>query len=811
MKEQTPKTPRSIVRNHSPYSESIGPIVEEGFVAARVRALQGFSDQTQNVTPPLYPLTPCPLHVFESSDPPRPSFAFRRPLTGTDMPDTCTVKCFNAQIPCKNHPKLVDVSGIPAGSPDVASSVQSQKQQPSHGSTLPRRSSISDKGAQTPTLFKDVELPTGAERSQDRITIPSTMHNLMSRLERMDIDDVLAAKSSPSEKSILSPHAIKADLVEPQATWNCLSQTDDRNNDYVRKQPSKLRGSIADKLGSMVERGWVGGDIFGKGYGDDELASDVTGLNHHFSGTRADNQPNFLREIPRLKQASSYSESVSLSNPKNRSRSQQLGGQSIPPHVKPKEPREFVYRAPPKRAKREADRSHALNSPQRSSSDAGVRKLKTELAMWNGKRRAWTMHHLGRSESSQRHTQTEAFPATWPKYAWDHQSSKQGHGSVELPQSREGSTPKSDFDLVLRDEQLSQDSSALSKKNGSRPSSANTKSSTRSGSRSTSFFKKFPWYKLALVDKQPVAYSFLRRGCSDDRISTATRVAYSDPTSNNIERSHGVSKSHTPIGCGDEEDDNSPRSKTTLHQGPDDQRAIDAMTPYRKAYRQPSLPFMTSPQEMNDRQAHNQISRVLKRAPGSRATSFKIGERLSRCPDQISEEVVRQEHSTLREGRSRIQPRASSHSGSIEASTKVPVAAHILQSFHTQGLEVMEQLGEQSHTFSHAKSTNLHASENLENGSSGCETARPGQGFPARPNLSHRPRSDVVSLSPECLGNGTRSLPANVERSDQHGPMPREPQVGGKGIKKIQVTVTFDGAEDLVIEASLRKRNRHEH
>ena len=748
-KEQTPKTPRSIVRNHSPYSESTGPIVQEGFVAARVRALQGFPDKTQNATRSPYPLTPCPLHVYKSRNPTRPSFGFKP-----------------------------------------------QEQHPFPGTTMPRRSTTRDRrtGIPSATLSKDTMLPSSATRCQEHLTAPSTMHDLSSKLKRDDVDDAPLANALPSEKSILSPHAIKADLVEPLATWNCLSQTEDRNDDYVREQASKPRGSIADKLGSMVERGWVGGNVFGKVYGDDDLVLDTTKSSFQIRDTRVDSQTDSVEDIYQFKQVPSHSRSLSLSNAESRSESQHSEGQSTLPQVQQKKHKECMNQSPQKQGKREVKRSHALNSPQRSSSDAG---LQNELAMRKEKRRAWTLNHFGRSESKHRGIQPEAYPSSWTNYAWDYHSSKQGHESTGLPPSRENSVAQSGFDLSMpKDERLSHDSSALSKKNRSRRSSINTKSSTRSGSRSTSFFKRFPWYKVALVDKQPVASSVPKGGCRDNRISTATQAAYPDSNPKIIELSRGVSKSPTPIKCGDHEDDNRSDPKPAQPQDAIYQQAIDATTSCYIAYSQPFPQPMISPLEVKEQEAPKQTHRMIEHPLGSHNAS----------PDQLSNDVVRQEHGSAGAGRLRTQPKASSQPRSVDASSRLAAAGEVLQIFSTEGPEVMEQSRIQSPNSSHATSSD----KLLEKRSSGSETARPKDGLSARPSLSHGPRSDVASLTRQYLGNGTRSLPATVERSDQHRPTPREFQGGGKGIKKIQVTVTFDGAEDLVVEATLRKRDQHE-
>ena len=313
---QTPKTPRSIVRNHSPYSESIGPIVQEGFVAARVRALQGFVDQTQNATRSPYPLTPCPLHVYKSRNRTRPSCPLKTP-----------------------------------------------EQHPFPGIIMPRRSTVRDRltGVPSATLSKDIVLPSGAKRSQDSLTAPSTRHDLSPKIKRDDVDDAPLANSLPSEKPILSPNAIKADLVEPQASWNCLSQTKDRNDDYVREQAPKPRGSIADKLGSMVERGWVGGDVFGKVYSDDDLVFDTKESSFQISDTRADSRTDPVEEIHHLKQVRSQTRSLSLSNTEKRSESQHSEGQSTPPQVQQEKPREYMNQNPQKRRTREVKRSLALD------------------------------------------------------------------------------------------------------------------------------------------------------------------------------------------------------------------------------------------------------------------------------------------------------------------------------------------------------------------------------------------------------------------------------------------------------------------
>ena len=70
---QTPASERSIVRNHSPYCESTGPIVQEGFVASRIRALQDLHNKAQSTAHSRSPMIPCPprwLQIYSPRSPP---------------------------------------------------------------------------------------------------------------------------------------------------------------------------------------------------------------------------------------------------------------------------------------------------------------------------------------------------------------------------------------------------------------------------------------------------------------------------------------------------------------------------------------------------------------------------------------------------------------------------------------------------------------------------------------------------------------------------------------------------------------------
>ncbi len=798
-KERTPKTPRSIVRNHSPYCESTGPIVQEGFVAARVRALQGFSDQVQNAALSHSPLTPCP----------RPSLALKQALVGIGLPDSGIVKRFHTQILSNQDRNMVSAPGGSTSVSGVAPSFGRQEQQWSLEPTTPSRSYIRSRDPEklSPDMFEDNVHSSCAQGDTDHVTAPILPYGPLSELHH--IGNVHAEKSSRSEKSILGPHAIQADLVEPRATRYFLPQTEDCNNDYQHEQALKPRGSIADKLISMVEQGWEGGDTSGKFYSDDDFAPHNTESKFQsHDKSRSDS----LSEMPHLKQVPSFSRSLSVLTAETRSESQHSIGQANPSEVKQEETRAFVHRGLQKRGKRQVKRSSPANTPQRSSSDFGVHYQKPGLAAPEGKQRARTLHHLGRSSSNHSQMQIDVFPSIGPIYAWDHRSNGQNHGPTQSPPSRECASQRSGF--VVRDEQLKQDSAALLKNTSSRRSSSNAKESTRSASRSTSFFKKFPWYKVALVDKQPMVPSSSKGGCGNDRVSRnrasrATRAAQHDSAPNQIELSRRFGKSPTLIDNG-EENEESPKMENPSHQGSIDQDNIDATTSYSKASSHASLQLMASPQEMNERQSAEQFQRVPARPQDPYTASPRTGkDSLSGNPHQVAKHVVGHARRATRTGPTGTQPRFPSESGSIDASFESAISGAVLQPPHSRRPEEMEHSHMQSYTASNTKLMKLHADNRLEKGSSASETTRPEQGFTASPSRPHELRSEVINLIPKRSWTESGSLPASVDKK-QDGPVHQETR-GGKGIKKIQVTVTFDGAEDLVIEATLRKRNRQKH
>ena len=117
----------------------------------------------------------------------------------------------------------------------------------------------------------------------------------------------------------------------------------------------------------------------------------------------------------------------------------------------------------------------------------------------------------------------------------------------------------------------------------------------------------------------------------------------------------------------------------------------------------------------------------------------------------------------------------------------------------------------QSYDTSYAKSMKLQADSKYKHGSCDSPTVELDSESTASPNPSNGLGSKMDKSTSKRSGAWTDSVPANGHRSDQDRSVRREVKGRGNGIKKIQVTVTFDGAEDLVVEAKLKKKDQRDH
>ena len=794
MKEQSPRTPassRSIVRNHSPYCESTGPIVREGFVAARVRALQGFSHPAQIATRSHLPLTPCPprrLHVYKLRSPPRSSSAPKSLLTGAEMPRMGSVKHIRSEILSKDSRSLVSASGGSARSLSHAPSFPPQEKQPSLELATPGSLSMKGRRAGNPSLklFKDTVPSGSAQRNREHIKVPSAPGGILS--EDDQIGSVPMKVSSLSGEAILSPRAIQIDLVEPQATWSPFPQADGRGNSYFRQQILKPRASIADKLVSMVEQGWEEGDPFGKGYNDNEYLTHALKSESYPRDSRPDRGDDSSSQKLGLRKILPRNESYSVQTAPQQSELQPATRRYAPLR---NEPQTFVSRGSQKQMQLQPKRSSAVNTNQRSNSDFGVCYLKSESAVPRREQRAWTLPLFDRLTSDKGHIQRYVFPTLWPYHIRGHRSGVRDLRSTRSPPSSKGSLSQPGLDLRI----LGDEPAAVSKITGSRRSSSNTKGSTRSASRRTSFFKRFPWYKVALVDKHPEVQDSSKQGSNNYRALGSRRATQHDPTSSQIELLPSASNSHTLVGCGYEENDNATKTGTPKNQGSIGQQAPNALTSYYESSSQSSIQQTTSPQEVNAWRVLEQVDEAPRAPERSQKPHANSGSSAKAQPSS----------------RSGTLTRLLSHSGSTVASLESPISGYNSQSFQPLWPEVKDDPRLQLHDTSFANSTKLQADGRYKHGLCDSGTVKLDSESTTSPNPSNDFGSKMDKSTSKHFGGWTDSVPASGHRSDQGRLVRREVKGRGNGIKKIQITVTFDGAEDLVVEAKLKKKDQRDH
>ena len=203
----TPKSTASassIVRNDSPYCEASGPIVHEGFVAARVRAVQAKCDGTQQK------ISHSPMKIC-----PTPRWL---QITDHVVPPQCPLPSGRAAASQRR-----DISTEPA-------ILQFHSYRPQ-------------------SSFINTTMPI------DAVDIAASSPSL--------------EKVNEAEKSIPRHQTIRANNAKTYKGWSSSLHGVGYHHDIVGLEP-KLSSNcrIADKIGSLTDRGWVGYNIFGKAYND---------------------------------------------------------------------------------------------------------------------------------------------------------------------------------------------------------------------------------------------------------------------------------------------------------------------------------------------------------------------------------------------------------------------------------------------------------------------------------------------------------------------------------------------------------------
>ena len=287
----------SIRRNHSPFCESTGPIVREGFVATRIRALQELEAKALLGNRSHSPMVPCPPkngRIDETQRQYRPDTAVKPTVnvdaSGCDfVKNTCeavVLEDYEGRIGAMQSHGKRSVAASP-------SSNTSSHKRPIHTlqpeELLTASLELTSKG----DILVDLK-PSSDNLEQDEPQLQfarhtSTVHNPVRRfLERRDTEtampDVHTLRNSVAPKhdaplpsspeglmtrehhGILGPRPISVTLADASSISNSLRTEKLHGEKYGLKGrytlPEKyLRQSVADQLGDLVESSWVEGDI----------------------------------------------------------------------------------------------------------------------------------------------------------------------------------------------------------------------------------------------------------------------------------------------------------------------------------------------------------------------------------------------------------------------------------------------------------------------------------------------------------------------------------------------------------------------
>ena len=255
MKKWPPSSPssgKSIRRNHSPFCESTGPIVQEGFVAARIRILQGLQAQALVGNRSHSPMIPCP------------------PETGRHYEPGGSLRCGVRSIQAANDTFIVD-----DGKPTRAREVNALREQERRGD-LSTGDDYASTGLSTMSpnsKNEKAELDSSTRHTRDASkTLEMTNNSGSTKRTRRYTSSATSSESikvttrtpscsqepDVSEPEIFGPRPISSSLANASTLSNCFRQSDRddnrRGHEYEYSDTQRLpRKSVADNLGSLVE------------------------------------------------------------------------------------------------------------------------------------------------------------------------------------------------------------------------------------------------------------------------------------------------------------------------------------------------------------------------------------------------------------------------------------------------------------------------------------------------------------------------------------------------------------------------------
>ena len=761
------------MRYHSPYCEATGPIVQDGFVASRIRTLQALSNDAFKPIRSHSPMLDCPrpwLHDRQYHTPPIPASPARSSVEDHDGPKSETNKDDYGNALSNRSEK--QCNEVPVEIMGLSDAVPAQRL---------------------------IDLQLQAHQVQAPIELPESSASRPSHSDAVAIEDsTTIGRRTPSEDGILSPRAIPASLAEPSKAWRDKSQTGSYDNDNAYNQNLRSKRSIADRLGSMVERGWVGCDVFGKAHNGREASESIA--SESTPNERKKRRSRSLAEYQQrarplsLKRHRSFSGSRVASNARKSSReklSYENDDNRCPlwKHPKPTPGHEAVREITVRK-----------RGAQRSRCDAEVSGEENCASSSSGRHRMWSLRHLSRLRRSQSQ-QFELESITSGR------GSSQGHEKQDRKTINHflssGNTKREQGQKqqAFPDDQQDQGSEITSLTPSSRRTSTNTTHSARSATRSGSWFRKYRFLpKLVPADNPPALWDFSNE---DSNGSAAIRA-------------NGDSQQDSPLQSDQHEAGDSKTSSLPKHEFREADSKADASLMETCGSKEPGTTdkVETTPQNILP---HSIELRITASPGGSESSQMSEQIKSLTKPTPTASPLFAGAESPLRK-HERSPPKLVDYfSEHQEYPLPAPSPTQAKHSPKTRGTDVNlatavpsesngQEVTQHSPMDSQASTPTASMKFRLENSLGLISPVLSHNNTPRRRSSKASPPrldSDVTELPLEHLADLTQSSP-QVDEATQTGGRGR--RVSEKKIKKIQVTITLDGADELVIEAKLQRR-----
>ncbi len=768
----TPASEKSPVRYHSPYCEATGPIVQDGFVASRIRTLQALSNHAFKPIRSHSPMFECPrpwLHDQHHHIPPTPGSPAKSSVESHDGP-------------------------------------KSETSNDSRGNALSNRGQKQCNEASVPMVLSDavpaqrlIDLRLQVHHGQAPIELPKSSASRSPHNDAVAIEDsTTIGRRTPSEEGILSPRAIPASLAEPSKAWQDISQTGSYDNDNSHNQNLRSRKSIADRLGFMVERGWVGCDVFGTAHNGREASESIAGESTH--NERVKRRSRSLVEHQQRTRPLSLTRHSSISHSRVAGNTQKSSFKKISDEEDDNH-MPLGKRTPPTPV-HEAVRGINVRKrgAPRSSSDAELYGDGDCASNYSGRHRMWSLCHFSRLRRSQ-------------SQQFELDSMGSGHGSSQGHEKQDrktinhflssGNTKREQEQepQVLPDDRQDQGSEITSLTRSSRRTSTNTTHSARSATRSGSWFKKYRFLpKLVPAENPPALWDFSNEDSNDSAAIRANGDSQQDSPVQSDQHEVGDSKTSSPPKHGFGEADSKTDAslmETCVSKEPGTTDRVDAM-PQNVSPRSTELRITASPRGSESSRMSEQIKSLIKPPPNScplfadAISPLRKQER--NPPKQVDYFSEHQEYPLPTPSLTQVKHPSRSRGTDVTLATAVSIKSN------------GEEVTQHSPMDTQASTPTASMTFRLENSLGSISPVLNYDNTPRRRSPTASPQrlhSDVTELPLEHPADPTQSSPQVDEATQTIG---RGRRASGKKIKKIQVTITLDGAEELVVEAKLQRR-----